>query len=139
MRLNDYTKHILAEYIKDMYDAGMITKYGAYTDAGNDINYRLHGDGFADLFRNCFLNLEEATTIEDIASRLDGEVWVTKSTDGRDGTWCWHGRLIQMGDERFLELVNNNRKLYGLAESRYSQSEMSRAARLLDDEMQYEI
>ena len=26
-----------------------------------------------------------------------------------------------------------------LAESRYSQSEMSRAARLLDDEMQYEI
>ena len=139
MKLNDYTRHIIAEYIKDMYDAGMITKYGAYTDAGNDINYRLRDDGFADLFRNCFLNLEEATTIEDIVSLFNGEVWVTKSTDGHDGSWWWHGNMPQMGDEQFLELVNNNRKLYGLAESRYSQSELSKAARLLDDEMQYEI
>ena len=139
MKLNDYTKHILAEYIKDMYDAGMITKYGAYTDAGNDINCRLREDGFADLFRNCFLNLEEATTIEDIVSLFNGEVWVTKSADGRDGSWWWHNVMPQMGDEQFLELVNNNRKLYGLAESKYTQSEMSRAARLLDDEMQYEI
>ena len=139
MRLNDYTKHILAEYVKDMYDAGMISKYGDYTVTGNVINRRLRGGGFAIFFRNCPLNLEEAVDIEDIASRLDGEVWVTVSADGRDKTWFWHGRLVQMSDERFLQLVNNNRKLYGLAESRYSQSEMSKAARLLDDEMQYEI
>ena len=139
MRLNDYTKHILAEYIKDMYDAGMISKYGAYTIAGNDVNRRVRHGGFDDFFRNCPLNLEDAVDIEDIASRLDGEVWVTVSVDGRDKTWFWHGRLIQMSDERFLELVNNNRKLYGLQKSGYSQSEMSRAARLLDDEMQYEI
>ena len=139
MRLNDYTKHILAEYIKDMYNAGMISKYGAYTEAGNAINRRLCGRGFADFFRNCPLDLEEAVDIEDIVSRLDGEVWVTVSVDGRIGSWFWHGRLIQMSDERFLELINNNRKLYGLAESGYSQSEMSKAARLLDDEMQYEI
>lgn len=140
MRLNDYTKHILAEYIKDMYNAGMISKYGAYTEAGNAVNRRVRHGGFDDFFRNCPLNLEEATAIEDIASRLDGEVWVTKSVDGRDGSWCWHSRLIQMSDEQFLEsIVNNNRKLYGLPKSRYSQSEMSRAARLLDDEMQYEI
>lgn len=122
-----------------MYDAGMISRYGAYTIAGNAINRRLCGRGFADFFRNCPLNLEEAVDIEDIASRLDGEVWVTVSADGRTASWFWHGRLIQMSDERFLELVNNNRKLYGLAESRYTQSEMSKAARLLDDEMQYEI
>ena len=139
MRLNDYTKHILAEYIKDMYNAGMISKYGAYTEAGNAVNRRVRHGGFADFFRNCPLNLEEAVDIEDIASRLDGEVWVTVSVDGRDKTWFWHGRLIQMSDERFLELVNNNRKLYGLPKSKYTQSEMSRAARLLDDEMQYEI
>ena len=139
MRLNDYTKHILAEYVKDMYDAGMISKYGEYTAAGNAVNRRLRGRGFADFFRNCPLNLEEAVAVEDIASRLDGEVWVTVSVDGRTDSWFWHGRLIQMSDERFLELVNNNRKLYGLAESKYTQSEMSKAARLLDDEMQYEI
>ena len=139
MRLNDYTKHILAEYVKDMYDAGMISRYGAYTEAGNAINRRLRDRGFCDFFRNCPLNLEEATAIEDIASRLDGTVWVTKSADGRDGSWCWHGSLPQMGDGQFLELVNNNRKLYGLSKSKYSQSEMSKAARLLDDEMQYEI
>ena len=139
MRLNDYTKHIMAEYIKDMYNAGMISKYGAYTEAGNAINCRLRGRGFCDFFRNCPLDLEEAITVEDIASRLDGKVWVTKSADGRDKTWFWHGLLPQMGDGQFLELVNNNRKLYGLAESKYSQSELSKAARLLDDEMQYEI
>ena len=139
MRLNDYTKHILAEYIKDMYDAGMISRYGDYTIAGNAVNRRLCGSGFGDFFRNCPLNLEEAVDIEDIASRLDGEVWVTVSVDGRIGSWFWHGRLVQMSDERFLQLINNNRKLYGLQKSGYSQSEMSKAARLLDDEMQYEI
>lgn len=139
MRLNDYTKHILAEYVKDMYDAGMISRYGAYTIAGNVINRRVRHGGFADFFRNCPLNLEDAVDIEDIASRLDGDVWVTVSADGRDKTWFWHGRLVQMSDEQFLQLVNNNRKLYGLAESRYSQSDLSKAARLLDDEMQYEI
>ena len=139
MELNEYKARILAEYIKDMYDAGMITKYGAYTDAGNDINCRLREDGFADLFRNCFLNLEEAITVEDIVSLFNGEVWVTKSTDGRDGSWWWHSNMPQMGDEQFLKLINNNRKLYGLSESKYTQSELSKAARLLDDEMQYEI
>ena len=139
MRLNDYTKHILAEYVKDMYDAGMISRYGAYTVAGNVINRRLRGRGFGDLFRKCPLNLKETVDIEGIASRLDGDVWVTISTDGRNGSWCWHRRLVQMTDEEFLQLVNNNRKLYGLAESKYTQSEMSKAAHLLDDEMQYEI
>ena len=118
----------------------MISNYGEYTEAGNAINSRLHGNDFADFFRCCLLDLEKAITIEDIASRLDGgEVWFTKSTEGRDGSWCWSGRLPQMGDEQFLDLVNNNRKLYGLAESKYTQSELSKAARLLDDEMQYEI
>ena len=139
MRLNDYTKHILAEYVKDMYDAGMISNYGAYTEMANEINRRLRGSGFADFFTNSSLDLEEAITVEDIASLFDGMVWVTKSVDGRDGTWCWHSRLPAMDEDQFLELINNNRKLYGLAESKYSQSEMSRAARLLDDEMQYEI
>ena len=139
MKLNDYTKHILAEYVKDMYDAGMISKYGDYTDAGNAINRRLRGGGFAVFFRNCLLNLEETVDIEDIASCLDGDVWVTISADGRNKTWFWHGRLVQMTDEEFLQLVNNNRKLYGLSGSKYTQSEMSKAARLLDDEMQYEI
>ena len=139
MRLNDYTKHILAEYVKDMYDAGMISNYGAYTEAGNAINRRLRGRGFANFFTNSSLDLEEAITVEDIASLFDGMVWVTKSADGQDGSWFWHSRLTQMSDEQFLELVNNNRKLYGLPESKYTQSEMSKAARLLDDEMQYEI
>ena len=122
-----------------MYDAGMISRYGVYTVAGNVINRRLRGRGFGDLFRKCPLNLKEAVDIEDIASRLDGDVWVTISADGRNGSWCWHSRLPQMEDDDFLQLINNNRKLYGLSESKYSQSEMSRAARLLDDEMQYEI
>ena len=139
MELNEYKARILAEYIKDMYDAGMISRYGDYTIAGNDVNRRVRDGGFAALFRNCPLDLEDTADIEDIASRLDGEVWVTVSVDGRDKTWFWHSRLIQMSDERFLELVNNNRKLYGLQKSGYSQSEMSKAARLLDDEMQYEI
>ena len=139
MRLNDYTKHILAEYVKDMYNAGMISRYGIYTVAGNVINRRLRGGDFAIFFRKCPLNLEETVDIEDIASRLDGDVWVTISADGRNGSWCWHRRLVPMSDEQFLQLINNNRKLYGLAESKYTQSEMSKAARLLDDEMQYEI
>ena len=139
MRLNNYTKHILAEYVKDMYNAGMISKYGAYMEAGNVINRRLRGRGFGDLFRKCPLNLKEAVDIEDIASCLNGDVWVTISADGRNGSWSWHSRLVPMSDEQFLQLINNNRKLYGLPESRYTRSEMSRAARLLDDEMQYEI
>lgn len=139
MVLNDYTKQIMAEYIKDMYDAGLVLKYGAYSEAGNDINRRLRGRGFGDFFENCPLNLETATTVEEIASRLDGMVWVTKSEDGRDGSWYWHTRLPAMNEDQFLELINTNRKLYGLSESKYTQSELSKAARLLDDEMQYEI
>ena len=139
MVLNDYTKQIMAEYIKDMYDAGLVLKYGAYSDAGNAINRRLRGRGFCDFFENCPLNLEQATTVEEIASRLEGIVWVTNSLDGRDGSWYWHTRLPEMDDDKFLELINNNRKLYRLQQSVYTQSEMSRAARLLDDEMQYEI
>lgn len=117
----------------------MISKYGDYTIAGNVVNRRLCGRSFGNFFRNCPLDLKEAVDIEDIVSRLDGDVWIIVSVDGRIGSWFWHGRLVQMTDEEFLQLVNNNRKLYGLAESRYSQSEMSKAARLLDDEMQYEI
>ena len=139
MVLNDYTKQIMAEYVKDMYDAGLVLKYGAYSDAGNVINRRLRGNGFCDFFENCPLNLEQATTVEEIASRLDGIVWVSKSEDGRDGSWYWHSRLPAMDDEQFLELINNNRKLYRLQQSVYTQSEMAKAARLLDDEMQYEI
>ena len=139
MVLNDYTKKIMAEYVKDMYDAGYVFKYGAYTEEGNAINRRLRGRGFCDFFENCPLNLETATTVEEIASRLDGMVWVTNSTDGRDGTWYWHTRLPRMDEEEFLKLINTNRKLYGLSESSFSQSEMAKAARLLDDEMQYEI
>jgi hypothetical protein len=133
MVLNDYTKKIMAEYIKDMYDAGLVLKYGDYSDAGNAINRRLRGRGFCDFFANCPLNLEEATTIEDIASRLDGMVWVTNSADGHDGTWYWHTRLPRMDDEQFVELINTNRKLYGLSESQYTQSELEHAAELLAD------
>lgn len=139
MVLNDYTKQIMAEYIKDMYDAGLVHKYDAYTETGNAINRRLRGRGFCDFFENCPLNLETATTVEEIASRLDGMVWVTKSEDGRDGSWYWHTRLPAMDDDQVLELINTNRKLYGLSESQYTQSAMSKAARLLDDEMMYEI
>ena len=139
MVLNDYTKKIMAEYIKDMCDVGYVFKHGAYTEEGNVINRRLRGRGFCEFFKNCPLNLEEGTTIDEIASRLDGMVWVTNSADGRDGTWYWHNRLPEMSDEKFLELINTNRKLYGLSASQYTQSEMAKAARLLDDEMQYEI
>ena len=139
MVLNDYTKHIMAEYIKDMYDAGLILAYGSYSEAGNVINRGLRGRGFCDFFENCPLNLREATTIEEIVSRLHGAVWVSNSVDGRYGSWHWHTGLPAMNDEQFLELINNNRKLYGLSKSKYTQSEMSKAARLLDDEMQYEI
>ena len=139
MVLNDYTKQIMAEYIKDMYDAGLVLRHGAYSDAGNAINRRLRGRGFCDFFENCPLNLETHTTVEAIASRLDGMVWVSNKEDGRDGSWYWHTRLPEMNDDQVLELVNNNRKLYRLPQSKYTQSEMSKAARLLDDEMMYEI
>lgn len=139
MVLNDYEKHIMAEYLKDMYDAGLVSRGGSYTDEGNIINRRLRGRGFCDFFENCPLNLREHRDIDTIASRLDGIVWVTNSTDGRDGTWYWHTRLPAMDEDKFLELINNNRRLYGLSQSKYSQSEMSKAARLLDDDMLYEI
>lgn len=139
MVLNNYTKHIMAEYIKDMYDAGLVHRHGDYSEAGNVINRRLRGRGFCDFFENCPLNLETHTTVEEIASRLDGVVWVTNSVDGRDGSWYWHTRLPAMEDDQVLDLINTNRKLYGLSESQYTQSEMSKAARLLDDEMMYEI
>ena len=116
-----------------------IRAYGSYSDAGNVINRRLRGRGFCDFFENCPLNLRETTTIEEIVSRLHGAVWASNSVDGRNGSWHWHTGLPEMDDEQFLKFINNNRKLYRLSESKYTQSEMSRAARLLDDEMQYEI
>lgn len=139
MILNDYTKHIMAEYIKDMFDAGMTTYVGEFTEKAKVIQRRIRGCGFSNFFEDCPLYLEEATTIEEIVSRLNGIVWVTKSADGRNGSWYWHTILPAMNDEQFLELININRKLYGLSESQYTQSEMAKAARLLDDEMQYEI
>ena len=132
----------MAEYVKDMYTAGMISKYGSYMEKANEINRRLYGRGFAIFFMNSALHLDTASET-DIVNRLnDSEyygIWLVKDASGQYG-WCWHyGLPDDTTDDAFLEIVNNNRKLYGLAESRYSQSEMSKAARLLDDEMQYEI
>ena len=142
MELNDYTKHILAEYIKDMYTAGMVSKYGSYTDRANEINRRLYGRGFTHFFINSELHPDTASET-DIVNRLNnGEyygIWLAMDANGQYG-WRWHYLLPDdTTDDAFLQLVNNNRKLYGLPESRYTQSEMSKAARLLDDEMQYEI
>lgn len=142
MRLNDYTKHILAEYVKDMYDAGMISKYGSYTEKANEINRRLYGHNFNTLFVNSVLRLDTASET-DIVHRLnDSEyygIWLAKDASGQYD-WCWHcGLPDDTTDDTFLEIIGNNRKLYGLAESKYTQSELSKAARLLDDEMQYEI
>ena len=54
--------------------------------------------------------------------------------------WGWHRGLDKdTTDEQFLEIINNNRQMYGLQKSSYTQSDMAKAARLLDDEMQYEI
>ena len=142
MKLNDYTKHILAEYIKDMYDAGMISKYGAYTDRANEINRRLYGRGFTHFFMNSALHLDTASET-DIVNRLNnGEyysIWLAMDANGQYD-WRWHYLLPDdTTDDAFLEIIDNNRKLYGLSKSKYSQSELSKAARLLDDEMQYEI
>ena len=142
MRLNDYTKHILAEYVKDMYDAGMISKYGDYTDRANEINRRLYGRAFTYFFMNSALHLDTASET-DIVNRLNnGEyysIWLAMDANGQYG-WRWHYLLPDdTTDDAFLEIIDNNRKLYGLPESKYTQSELSKAARLLDDEMQYEI
>ena len=142
MDLNEYKTRLLAEYVKDMYTAGMISKYGAYTEMANEINRRLHGRGFTYFFMNCVLRLDTASET-DIVNRLNDReyyyIWLSKDASGQYD-WCWHYVLPDdTTDDAFLQLVNNNRKLYGLAESRYSQSEMSKAARLLDAEMQYEI
>ena len=142
MDLNEYKTRLLAEYVKDMYTAGMISKYGAYTEMANEINRRLYGRGFTYFFINSVLRLD-TTSETDIVNRLnDGEyygIWLSKDASGQYD-WCWHyGLPDDTTDDAFLQLVNNNRKLYGLAESKYTQSEMSKAARLLDDEMQYEI
>ena len=132
----------MAEYVKDMYTAGMISKYGAYTEKANEINHRLYGHNFNNLFVNSMLHLDTASETAIVNRLNDGEyygIWLTRSASGQYG-WCWHYNLPNnTTDDAFLEIVDNNRKLYGLPKSRYSQSEMSRAARLLDDEMQYEI
>ena len=142
MDLNEYKTRLLAEYVKDMYTAGMISKYGAYTEMAKEINRRLYGRGFTYFFMNSVLRLDTASET-DIVNRLNDReyyyIWLSKDASGQYD-WCWHyGLPDDTTDDAFLQLVNNNRKLYGLAESRYSQSEMSKAARLLDDEMQYEI
>ena len=142
MDLNEYKTRLLAEYVKDMYTAGMISNYGSYTEKANEINRRLYGRGFTYFFMNSVLRLDTASET-DIVNRLNaGEyygIWLAKDASGQYD-WCWHyGLPDDTTDDAFLEIGNNNRKLYGLAESRYMQSEMSRAARLLDDEMQYEI
>ena len=142
MELNEYKTRILAEYIKDMYTAGMISKYGAYTEMANEINRRLYGRGFTHFFMNSVLHLDTASET-DIVNRLnDGEyysIWLAMDANGQYG-WRWHYLLPDdTTDDAFLEIIDNNRKLYGLSKSKYSQSEMSKAARLLDDEMQYEI
>ena len=142
MRLNDYTKYILAEYVKDMYDAGMISRNGTYTEMANEINHRLYGRGFTYFFMNSALHLDTASET-DIVNRLNGgeyySIWLAMDANGQYD-WRWHYLLPDdTTDDAFLQLVNNNRKLYGLPESKYTQSEMSKAARLLDDEMQYEI
>ena len=142
MELNDYKTRILAEYVKDMYTAGMISKYGAYTEKANEINRRLYGRGFSNFFMNSLLHLDTASETGIVNRLNDGEyygIWMTRSVSGQYG-WCWHYNLPDdTTDDAFLEIIGNNRKLYGLQKSGYSQSEMSKAARLLDDEMQYEI
>ena len=142
MELNEYKTRILAEYVKDMYTAGMVSKYGNYTVRANEINRRLYGRGFINFFMNSMLHLDTASETAIINRLNDGEyygIWLTRGASGQYG-WCRHYNLPNnTTDDAFLELVNNNRKLYGLPKSRYSQSELSRAARLLDDEMQYEI
>ena len=142
MELNEYKARILAEYIKNMYTAGMISKYGAYTEKANEINRRLYGRGFTNFFMNSMLHLDTASETAIVNRLNDSEyygIWLTEAASGQYG-WRWHYLLPDdITDDDFLQLINNNRKLYGLSESRYTQSEMSRAARLLDDEMQYEI
>lgn len=138
MELNEYKTRILAEYVKDMYDAGMISNYGSYTDRANE----MCGCCFTHFFVNGMLHLDTASET-DIVNRLnDGEyygIWLTSAASGQYD-WCWHYNLPDdTTDDAFLEIIDNNRKLYGLSKSKYSQSELSKAARLLDDEMQYEI
>lgn len=138
--LNDYTRNILAEYVKDMVDADMTTNSGEFTEPANVIHRRIRGRGFCDFITNCPIYLRNADQ-ESIASRLDGvKVWVSRTTNPRDDRFGWHTSLPEdTTEEKFLELINACRKLYGLQPSKYTQSEMSKAARLLDDEMQYEI
>jgi hypothetical protein len=141
MVLNKYKSQILAEYVKDMYTAGMTSKYGAYTEKANIIHRRIRGRGFTNFFVNCLLHLDtasETSIIDRLNEGVDTGIWLSKATLGLDG-WTWHYFLPEMNDEKFLELINDNRKLYGLSASQYTQSEMAKAARLLDDEMQYEI
>ena len=142
MELNEYKTRILAEYIKDMYTAGMISKYGVYTEKANEINRRLYGRGFTNFFKNSMLHLDTVSETAIVNRLNDGEyygIWLTEAASGQYG-WHWHYNLPNdTTDDAFLEIINNNRKLYGLQKSGYSQSELSKAARLLDDEMQYEI
>ena len=142
MEFNEYKTRILAEYIKDMYTAGMISKYGAYTEKANEINRRLYGRSFTNFFKNSMLHLDTVSETAIVNRLNDGEyygIWLTEAASGQYG-WHWHYNLPNdTTDDAFLEIINNNRKLYGLQKSGYSQSELSKAARLLDDEMQYEI
>lgn len=136
--LNDFTKNVLAEYIKDMFDAGMTTYGGEFTDRANAIIRRIRGRGFCDFFEHLPVYLNGATQ-EEIISRLDNaRIWILEKPN--TDHWGWHAGLeADTTNEQFLEIINNNRQMYGLQQSSYTQSDMARAARLLDDEMQYEI
>lgn len=138
--LNDYTKYIMAEYIKDMFDAGMTTYNGEFTEKAKVIHRRIRGCGFSNFFEDSLLYLNNAT-LDNIISRFNNtSVWILKTPNVQNGKWGWHiGLPNNITDNEFLEIINNNRKIYGLQQSSYTPSEMAKAARLLDDEMQYEI
>lgn len=138
--LNDYTKHIMAEYIKDMFDAGMTTYNGEFTEKAKIIHRRIRGGGFSNFLEDSLLYLNSAT-LDNIISRFNNtSVWILKTPNAQNGKWGWHiGLPNDITDNEFLEIINNNRKIYGLQQSSYTPSEMAQAARLLDDEMQYEI
>lgn len=138
MVLNDYKKNILAEFIKDMYDARMITYSGEFTDRANAIIHRLRGTGFYKFLTDSPLYLNGATQEEIVSDFRRTRVWILAAPN--TDRWIYHmGLDNDTTDEQFLEIINNNRQMYGLQPSSYTQSDMARAARLLDDEMQYEI
>ena len=139
--LNDFTRNVLAEFIKDMFDADMITNIGEFTERAKIIQRRIRGMGFCNFLNDSRLYLTNATSRDYIVSNFFNTiVWILKTPNPQNGKWSWHNGLpYGTTDNEFLEIINNNRKIYGLQQSSYTPSELSKAARLLDDEMQYEI